>query len=72
MLHEPKLLSLIQVVYNDIQNINSRTNEDFKNHIILSTQNDVIDSINNHMINIFPIVPWALFNANVAIFLNRC
>ncbi len=57
MLHEPKLLSLIQVVYNDIQNINSRTNEDFKNHIILSTQNDVIDSINNHMINIFPIVP---------------
>ncbi len=57
MLHEPNLLSLIQVVYNDIQNINSRTNEDFKNHIILSTQNDIVDSINNDMINIFPIVP---------------
>ncbi len=57
MLHEPNLLSLIQVVCNDIQNINSRTNEDFKNHIILSTQNDNIDSINNDMIDIFPIVP---------------
>jgi hypothetical protein len=57
MLHEPNLLSLIQVVYNDTQNINSRTNEDLKNHIILSTQNDIVDSINNDMINIFPIVP---------------
>jgi hypothetical protein len=57
MLHEPNLLSLIQVVCNDIQNINSCTNEDFKNHIILSTPNDIVDSINNDMINIFPIVP---------------
>lgn len=57
MLHEPNLLSLIQVVCNDIQNINSRTNENFKNHIILSTQNDIVDSINNDMIDIFPIVP---------------
>ncbi len=68
MLHEPNLLSLIQVVCNDIQNINSHTNEDFKNHIILSTQNDIIDSINNDMIDIFPIVPWVFFNANIALF----
>jgi hypothetical protein len=57
MLHEPNLLSFIQAVCNDIQNINSHTNENFKNQIILSIQNDIIDSINNDMINIFPIVP---------------
>lgn len=57
MLHERNLLSLNQVVCNDIQNVNPCTNEDFKNHIILFTQDDIIDSINNDMIDIFPIVP---------------
>jgi hypothetical protein len=45
---------------------NSHTNEYFKNHIILFTWNDIMDSINNGIIDIFPRVCWTLLNADVA------
>jgi hypothetical protein len=37
MVHDLDLLSVIQITYNDIQNINLCTNEYFKDHIIFFT-----------------------------------
>ncbi len=50
----PNLLSPSQVVYNGIGDVNSCTNEYFKNCIILSTRNDIVDNVNNDIIDIFP------------------
>jgi hypothetical protein len=54
MAYGPNLLSLIQVVYNGIGDVNSHTNEYFKDCIILSTRNDNVYNINNDIIDIFP------------------
>jgi hypothetical protein len=53
MAYGPNLLSLIQVVYDGIGDVNSHTNEYFKDRIILSTRNDIVDNINNEIIDIF-------------------
>jgi len=45
---------------------NSHSNEYFKNHIILFTQNDTIHSINNGIIDIFLRVHWTLLSVDVA------
>jgi hypothetical protein len=50
---DPNLLSLVQVVYNGIRDLTSHTNEYFRDCIILSTQNDIVDNINNDIIDIF-------------------
>jgi hypothetical protein len=54
MAYGPNLLSFIQAVYNGIGDVNSHSNEYFKDCIILSTRNDIADNINNDIINIFP------------------
>ncbi len=54
MAYGPNLLSFIQVVYNGIGDVNSHTNEYFKDRINLSTWNDIVDNINNDIIDIFP------------------
>jgi hypothetical protein len=54
-------------MYIDSQNVNSHTNEYFKDHIILCTWNDTIDSINNGIIDIFPRVRQTLLNVDVAL-----
>jgi len=41
-------------MYTGIEDKNAHTDEYFKNQIILSTQNDVVDNINNVIIQRFP------------------
>jgi ATP-dependent DNA helicase PIF1 len=67
MAYGPNLLSLIQVVYDGIGDVNSHTNEYFKDRIILPTQNDIVDNINNEIIDIFHGVIQTFLNANVTL-----
>ncbi len=53
MAYSPNLLSFIQVVYYGTRDVNSHTNEYFKDCIILTTWNDIVDNINNDIIDIF-------------------
>ncbi len=50
IIHGQDLQSFIQVMYPGIENKNAHTDEYFKDQIVLSTQNDVIDNINNVII----------------------
>ncbi len=63
----PNLLSLIQVVYNGVGNVNSHKNEYFKDRITLFTWNDIVDNINNDIIDIFLRVVQTILSANVAL-----
>jgi hypothetical protein len=67
MAYGPNLLSLIQVVYNGIGNVNSYNNEYFKDRIIVFTWNDIVDNINNDIIDIFLRVVRTFLNADVAL-----
>lgn len=72
MAYGPNLLSFIQVVYYGIGDVNSHTNEYFKDRIILSTWNDIVNNINNDIIDIFPRVVQTFLSTNVAMTENRC
>jgi hypothetical protein len=54
IIHGLDLQTFIQVLYIGIENKNGHTDEYFKNQIILSTLNDVVDNINNVIIQRFP------------------